>query len=168
MGTHGGGHGDPWRPHGDPRRGHGGPMGEHSFARTQARTKRIRFPGLGYPPASDIGARLPLRCRPRSEDTTTTTTTQRASTAPCSHRAQGILIWLIRMRGRHNNGLGMQTSIYSYKQTSIYSYAQMANSQLGASWHKAHGHLTESGWRCCQAQQEALSASLLQLDLCSG
>jgi hypothetical protein len=111
---------------------------------------------------------IDIRCRPRSEDITTTTTTQRASTAPCSHRAQGILIWLIRMRGRHNNGLGMQTSIYSYKQTSIYSYAQMANSQLGASWHKAHGHLTESGWRCCQAQQEALTASLLQLDLCSG
>ena len=43
----------------------------------------------------------------RSEDTTTTTT-QRASTAPCSHRAQGILIWLIRMRSRPKNGLGMQ------------------------------------------------------------
>ena len=27
MGTHGGGHGDPWGPHGDPRRGHGGPWG---------------------------------------------------------------------------------------------------------------------------------------------
>ena len=54
------------------------------------------------------------------------------------------------------------------KQASTPTSKQASTPTLGASWHKAHGHLTESGWRCCQAQQEALTASLLQLDLCSG
>ena len=42
----------PWKPsHGNNIVTHA-----HSFARTHARTKRIRFPGEDYPPTSDIYA----------------------------------------------------------------------------------------------------------------
>ena len=75
MGTQGVGEGQ-WRPMGTAWGPHADPAGPR---------------GDPWRPHGDPWGGA-LRCRPRSEDTTTTTT-QRASTAPCSHRAQGILIW---------------------------------------------------------------------------